>query len=181
MTNRCLRRIAIASMLWAAAITAPPIPTAAGPGEAGRGRARADFVVVVWYRGDDALKTFDYRSYDLRKGEYTAGVDDWLKMMREKYPRYVVRVLPVLLDHERGATEKLKVGSVIHRELLLAAAESGIVLGEPMRIGPGPSASRRPTPRTNVWDEAPGAGGSTNINPVGRITPFPVPYVRPHP
>ena len=44
-----------------------------------------------------------------------------------------------MLDRVRGATEKLKVGSVIHRELLIAAAQSGVVLGAPLRIGPGPS------------------------------------------
>jgi hypothetical protein len=185
-------RPAVAVLVLAAiAIAAMPRSAHAGPGEAGRGHrtagttgpdlAGADYVVLVWYRGDDALGTFQHQTYDVRKGEYTAAVDGWLKEMREKHPRYVVRVLPVDLDRERGATEQLRVGSVIHRELLLAAARSGVVLGAPMRIGPGPSASQRPVPRMNVWTETPGAGGSTDINPVGRTTPFPIPYPRPHP
>lgn len=161
-------------------------PAHAGPGEAGRGRrtsgldlAGVDYVVLVWYRGDDALATFQHQTYDVRKGEYTGAVDDWLAMMRSKHPRYVVRALRVDLARERGATEQLKVGSVIHRELLLAAAQSGVVLGAPIQIGPGPYASQRPAPRPGVRAEMPGAGGATDINPVGRTTPFPIPYPRP--
>jgi hypothetical protein len=140
-------------------IAAVPGPADAGPGEAGRGqratgvggsdRVGVDYIVLVWYRGDDALGTFQHQTYDVRKGEYTAAVDDWLEMMRVKHPRYVVRVLPVRLDRERGDTEKLKVGSVIHRELLLAAARSGVVLGAPMQIGPGPFTSERQAPSVN--------------------------------
>ena len=48
---------------------------------------------------------------------------------RTKYPSYVVLVRTVDLSRERGQTEKLKVGSVIYRELLVAAAESGVILG----------------------------------------------------
>jgi hypothetical protein len=192
MTSRYVRSAATVLMLGAAIVLAAlPCPAHAGPGEAGRGRrtvgatgprlAGADYVVLVWYRGDDALGTFQHQTYDVRKGEYIAAVDDWLREMRKKHPRYVVRVLPVDLDRERGATEQLKVGSVIHRELLLAAARAGVVLGAPMRIGPGPYASQRPVPRTNVWTGTPGAGGVSDINPVGRTTPFPVPFPRPHP
>jgi hypothetical protein len=175
----------------AIAIAAMPGPAAAGPGEAAQGHRAADaagldltgvdYVVLVWYRRVDALGTFQYQTYDARKGEYTAAVDQWIEQMRRKYPRYVVRVLPVDLDRERGATEQLKVGSVIHRELLMAAAESGVVLGAPLRLGPGPSATRRPSSRSEVWTETPGAGGSSDINPPGRFMPFPFPYVRPHP
>jgi hypothetical protein len=161
-------------------------PAHAGPGEAGRGRqtsgldlAGVDYVVLVWYRGDDALATFQHQTYDVRIGEYTGAVDDWLAMMRSRHPRYVVRALRVDLNRERGATEQLKVGSVIHRELLLAAAQSGVVPGAPMSISPGPYASRRPAPRMNLRSEMPGAGGATDINPVGRTTPFPIPYPRP--
>lgn len=144
--------------------------------------AGADLVVVVWYRGDDALETFKYRVYDVRKGEYTAAVDEWVAMMRRKFPGYVVRARRVVLAKEQGATESLKVGSVIHRELIGAAAMSGIVLGEPLQVGPGPASPSRPAARIDRWSEPqPGAGGQTNINPVDRGSPFPVPYPRPHP
>lgn len=144
-------------------------------------RAGADLVVLVWYRGDDALETFKYQVYDVRKGEYTPAVDEWVAMMRRKFPGYIVRARRVVLAREQGATESLKVGSVIHRELIGAAAMSGIVLGEPLQVGPGISSPSRPASRSSDRPGAPGAGGQTNINPVDRGSPFPVPYPRPHP
>lgn len=187
MIGRCLGRSATALILAALAIAGPG-PVDAGPGEAGRGRkttgphpAGADYVVVIWYRGDDALGTFQHQIYDVRRGEYTPAVEDWLVMMRTKYPRYVARALPVDLARERGATEKLKVGSVIRRELLVAAARSGVIVGGPMRIGPGPSAPQRPEPLMHFGTESPGAGGASNLNPPANTSPFPIPYPRPHP
>ena len=94
----------------------------------------------------------------------------------------MVRAVPVDLEREHGANEKLKVGAVIQRELLLAAARSGVVVGAPpMRIGRGPdSGPHRVSPRNSLM-ETPGTGGSTNINPVTPRMPFPYPYPRPHP
>ena len=186
MTSRWVK--AAVALLAGIAIIATPRPAAAGPGDAGRGSrtnstvgpipAGAEYMVLVWYRGDDALGTFEHQTYDVRKGEYSETVTDWIRMMRAKYPRYVVRVLPVDLDRERGATEMLKVGSVIRSELLLAAAQSGVVLGAPMRIGPGPYATQRSLSRPSI---RPGAGGSSHLNPPGASMPFPIPYPRPHP
>lgn len=191
MTSRCVSRSVIVLMLTALLVAATARPTISGPGEAGRGgrvsrtsapnQVGADYVVLVWYRDDDALRTFAYQTYDVRKGEYTPAVDDWLALLKTKYPHYVVRALPVYLARERGDTEKLRVGSVIHRELLLAAARSGVILGAPMSIGPGPNVSQRPAPRPNLWTEIPGAGGASNLNPPGGTMPFPIPYPRPHP
>ena len=66
----------------------------------------------------------------MRKGEYTPAVEDWVRNTRTKYPSYRVPVRAVDLSRERGGrTEKLKVGSVIHRELLIAAAQAGVFLG----------------------------------------------------
>ena len=106
-----------------------------GPGEAAGGSQRgqaaaADFKVLVWYRRDDALGTFKYQIYDLRKGEYSAAVDAWIKDIPAKYPAYIVLVRDVDLRREKGETEMLKVGSVIKRELMVAAAMSGVALGE---------------------------------------------------
>ena len=188
MTSRFAGRPMIMLTLAILAIAATPRPAPGGPGEAGSGRRPAvvlrddtDYVVLVWYRGDDALGTFQYQTYDVRKGDYTPAVDDWIVMMRTKYPHYVVRALPVNLALERGDTEKLRVGSVIQRELLLAAARSGVVLGAPMRIGPGPNASPRPSSQPSVWNQAPGAGGASNLNLPGNQFPFPTPYTRPRP
>ncbi len=63
-----------------------------GPGEAAGGRRpgqtvrpvpdHADFIVLIWYRRDDPLGTFQDQVYDVRKGEYTQAVDDWVRTIR---------------------------------------------------------------------------------------------------
>ena len=103
-----------------------------GPGEAAA-RARAtkqiDFKVVVWYRQSDPLGTFKFEIYDVRKGEYTAAVDDWINDVRARFPSYYVSLRAVDLAREKGATDLLKVGKVIDREVAVAAARAGIVIG----------------------------------------------------
>jgi hypothetical protein len=178
-------KLAATVMMLGTLLAAPPT-LRAGPGAAGRGprpsRPVADYLVLIWYRADDPLGTFRYRSYDARKGEYTPAVDDWVRLMRQRFARYEVRVLPVSLAREKGGTDKLKVGSVIRRELLLAAARSGVVLGAPLSVGPAPRGDGLPSVRTDPRpSRTPGAGGSTNINPVTPPMPFPMPYTRPHP
>jgi hypothetical protein len=132
--------------------TASPV-LAFGPGEAdGSPRPRpphADFMVLIWYRRDDPLGTFQQQVYDVRKGEYTPAVEEWVESTRAKYPSYLVLVRPVDLGRERGKTEKLKVGSVIHRALMRAAAEAGVFLGAPVSLGPGPSAGQGQAPRAS--------------------------------
>ncbi len=187
MTYRGMLELAAVAMVSAATVAASPRLAVAGPGEAGgvrrpaaRGPARADFVVLIWYRRDDALKTFQYQTYDVRKGEYTGAVYDWIDLMHEKHPAYRVRVRPVDLRRERGETEKLKVGSVVYRELLLAAAQSGVVLGAPMQISSGPSAAGGRAARTNP-PAMPGGGDRSYLNPSSPSFPVPMPYPRPHP
>ncbi len=183
-----LERAAVATMA-ALAIAAIPTGTVAGPGEAAGGHRPAkasapglagiEYVVLVWYRRNDPIGTFQHQTYDVRKGEYTTAVDDWVRLMEEKFPAYVVRVHKVDLERERGATEQLKVGSVIHRELLVAAAESGVVLGAPLQIGPGPYAApgRASRPAQPIM---PGGGGSrTDLGPSPPSFPVPMPYPRP--
>ena len=89
----------------------------------------ADFKVLVWYRNSDPLGTFKYQIYDVRKGEYTPKVDEWIKDVKTKYPGYYVVVRDVDLKREKGETELLKVGSVIYRELPCAAGVAGIAIG----------------------------------------------------
>jgi hypothetical protein len=179
--------LAAVAMVSASTVAVLPRRALAGPGEAagvrrpvGRGPARADFVVLIWYRRTDALKTFQYQNYDVRKGEYTGAVDDWIRLMQEKHPAYLVRVRPVDLRRERGGTEKLKVGSVVYRELLIAAAESGVVLGAPLEISSGPSVSGGRPARSNL-PAALGGGDRSYLNPSAPSFPVPLPYPRPHP
>jgi hypothetical protein len=149
-----------------------------GPGEAaGRSHVEhADFKVVVWYRRDDALGTFKYQVYDVRKGEYTPAVETWSREVRTKYPAYIVLVRDVDLSREKGETESLKVGSVIKRDLGVAAGLAGIVIGQGPRIGTGPLPSRPSQgPRRNLM---PGSliGNRDYLNPAPMSFPVPVPY-----
>ena len=137
-----------------------PVALAVGPGEAAGaprpGQAvrpvpvpsRTDFIVLIWYRRDDPLGTFEHQIYDVRKGEYTPAVDDWVRETRAKYPGYVVLMKSVDLSRERGQTEKLKVGSVIQRYLMIAATESGVILGAPVNAGAVPSGGQSQAPRS---------------------------------
>jgi hypothetical protein len=157
-----------------------------GPGEAAGGARvgqaskpaprRTDFVVLVWYRRKDPLGTFQYQVYDVRKGEYTDAVDAWVQDISTNYPAYLVLVRPVDLSREAGQTEQLKVGSVIHRELLIAAAASGVFVGQSLSISPGPSYSS-PRPATPVSRMPAPDRSFLNPAPAGQY-PVPVPYPR---
>jgi hypothetical protein len=148
-------------------MAAPSPALAFGPGEAAGsprpGPTRADFIVLIWYRRDDPLGTFQHQTYDVRKGQYTRDVDDWVRDARANHPSYTVRVRPVDLSRERGETEKLRVGSVIYRDLLSVAAGSGVMLEAPVNIGAGPYAGQgqtsrsyqMPTPGRDVLDPGP--------------------------
>jgi hypothetical protein len=181
-----LRRGLLSTTLLLLAIPSGSAAMEFGPGEAAGGSQRVsagatDFKVLVWYRRDDALGTFKYQVYDVRKGEYSAAVEAWIKDIPAKYPAYIVLVRDVDLKRAKGETEMLKVGSVIKRELMVAAAMSGVAIGEGFRSRPGPtylgpsqgfSANRSAAlPKTDR--------NFLNQNPPS--FPVPVPYPRPHP
>jgi hypothetical protein len=137
-----------------------------------------DFKIAVWYSKAD-LASFKYEIYDVRKGQYTPKVDEWVKHLQAKYPGYFVAVRDVDLKREEGDTEQLKVGSVIRRELIAAAGTVGIVIdsrrGASLRpfvgLGAGRSAAR---PAFDRWT------GSTSrdrgyLTPGATMFPVPVP------
>jgi len=165
---------------------------ARGPGEAaGRGVQRAagavEFKVLVWYRRSEPLSTFKSEIYDLRKGEYTSKVDDWIEDVRAKYPAFYAVVRDVDLKREQGETELLKVGSVISRELVVAAGSAGVVLGSG-RIGPRPAdyGVFRTAPAASIdrgLGRVPGSVGSLGgdrdyVKPSPMSFPVPVPFPR---
>jgi hypothetical protein len=128
-----------------------------GPGEAAlRSSAsqHADYKVLIWYRKSDSLGTFKFEIYDVRKGEYTAEVDEWIKDVRARFPEHYVALRDVDLTQEKGATDLLKVGKVIDREVAIAAGRSGILIG-PSRIDSRPVGY-------GVFGGAPAAGSSRN-------------------
>ena len=179
-------RISLTLLLAAILAEPPSLAQTAAPKPPATPRS-ADFRVVVWYRRDQPLETFKYQAYDQRKGEYTPAVDDWITLLRTKYPAYQVRVRNVYLDRAKGATEALKVGSVIREELLGAAALQGVFLGTPT-LGPP---ARPLFPRTEVQSPPAVLGrlaplgaafpDRSYLYPPGPSFPVPVPYPRPHP
>jgi hypothetical protein len=169
----------------------PSAARACGPGEAAvhsqRSRTTADFKVLVWYNRSDALGTFQYQMYDVRKGQYTAKVDDWIKNVEAKYPAYYVVVRDVDLSREQGKTEMLKVGAVVQRELIVAASFAGVVVG----AGPSPfspssgfglgQGAQNTGPGTGArLNRLPGSSGINRdfLNPLPTQFPVPVPYPR---
>ncbi len=149
-------KFSVFAMFLTVAFASPAL--AFGPGEAAGGRrpgpiarpgpANADYKVLIWYRRDDPLGTFQHQTYDVRKGEYTKAVEDWVRDIKSKYPAYLVQVRTIDLARERGETEKLKVGSVIYRELMVAAASAGVFLGAPTSLSASPPADRSQTSRS---------------------------------
>jgi len=154
-----------------------------GPGEAAaRSHALgADFKVLFWYRRADPLATFKYVVYDIRKGEYSEAVQAWLKDVQTKYPAYVAFGRDVDLDREIGKTDMLKVGAVIKRELTVAAALSGVVIGGagPMLRGPSFSSQNQPTGLNRQAGAV--SPDRSFLNTAPTSFPVPIPYPRPHP
>ena len=166
---------------------------AVGPGEAAARSGsrpaadpvakRADFKVAVWYRKSDSLGTFKYQVYDVRKGEYTAKVNEWAKDVQAKYPGYYVAVRDVDLTHEKGETEMLKVGSVIDRELTVAASFAGIDYRPGRRSDFTPFFGLRGGSTSTSANRAPVSIRSPSGNRdflAPSPTPFPVPVPFPH-
>jgi hypothetical protein len=183
MVNRRLLNLPVLILL-----AIPPAAEAFGPGEAARHSGRltlkADFKVLVWYNRSDALGTFQYQIYDVRKGQYTARVDDWIKDVQAQYPAYYVVVRDVDLNRERGKTEMLKVGAVIQRELVVAASFAGIAIGAGPSLSLSSGFGLTPGSQTSGPGQAPrlhpipGSLGVNRdfLNPLPTPFPIPVPY-----
>ncbi|QEH34933.1 hypothetical protein OJF2_34780 [Aquisphaera giovannonii] len=170
-------------VLISTAIAAAQSPAQPQPQPAAKPAPAIAYKVVVYYRRDRPLDTFQYQVYDLRRGEYTKAVRDWEALMESRFPNYEVRVRPVDLSREKGRTEKLKLGAVIQRELFAAAALQGVFIGAPPMITPGASASRGLAPAPRLPGLSPLGGGYTplNLGPPPYTFPVPVPYPRPFP
>jgi len=171
-----------------ASIALAALARADGEGE-DAGASKVDFKVVVWYSKADPIDTFQYQAYDLRKNEYTPAVDEWVEMMRTRFPNYEVIVRDVDVARETGPTETRKVGSVIYRELLSAAATQGVFVGAaapPLSSSTAPQRSRFFDAPVLPRGPFPGYGYSPILpmfyqNPLPMGFPVPMPYPRPHP
>lgn len=175
------------------------LPSAAQePAPASRPAPPAEYKIVFWFVKRDPIDTFRHRVYDVRKGEYTPAVDQWLAMMAKQYPAYEAYVRDLHLVP--GQPEKAQVSQAITRELYVTAAYYGGVPAEVLmspagrgRAYPGPDLtigsgspvggsgfrmSLKPVPRV---DGSPGSGAGVPLAPAGYPFPVPYPYPRPHP
>ena len=171
---------------------APGAAAGIGPGEAaarshpavpdeGQRIVHADFKVVFWYRRADPLASFNYQVYDVRNGEYTPAVEVWMKNVQSKYTAYTAFTRDVDLSVEKGQSDSLKVGSVIKRELTVAAALSGVILGSPINSRGRPFESLQNSPATGNRQTGPFSTDRSFLNASPAPFPVPMPYPRPHP
>jgi len=179
-------------LIWIAfgvgSISPAGLARADGEGE-GAPDPNVDYRVIVWYRKAEPIDTFKYQIYDLRKNEYSPAVDEWVETTRARYPHFEVIVRDVNVARETGPNDTRKVGSVIYRELLSAAAAQGVFVGAAARPLRPSAALERPRffdapvlPRGPF----PGHGYSPILpmfyqNPLPQGFPVPMPYPRPHP
>jgi hypothetical protein len=183
-------------------------PTQAGPPTAaGIPPARpADYAVVFWYARSDPMNSMRHQIYDVRKGQYTPAVVQWVETLPAKYPAYAAYVKEVRLDPESPASEKKQLATVILQEY---GEKGGPYGGYGLRdagglygganlhslIRPGADFSR-PVPDVRIgagtylrgygFVASPGAnripGYLLSTSPgTSAPMPFPYPYVRPHP
>ncbi|WZO98456.1 hypothetical protein EP7_000035 [Isosphaeraceae bacterium EP7] len=163
---------------WASSVAnAQPVPNPARPAP--------DFRVVFWFDARGALR---HQAYDLRKGEYTKAVDDWVSAVRYDAHGYAVpgpmaTLRNVRLSEEPGANEPEKLAAAIVREG--RAITRGLDVS---RLRPStPLMPRTPERRVVARPALPPLISTERYADPGRLAPlpapfpFPVPYPRPHP
>jgi hypothetical protein len=169
---------------------------------AAAGAQPADYKVAFWYRRADPLSSMRHQVYDLHQGQYTAAVDDWLRTMRTTRPDYEAYVKDFHLDPTSGDSAKKQLATMILREY---RDRSGPYGGYGVRdaqgiYGSGGLSSLTGSPRVGTWAvpavrsgpstyqrgygflNSPGANRPPSYAlPPTTTSPFPYPYVRPHP
>jgi hypothetical protein len=145
---------------------------------------RGDLAVVFWCDWRDPLATLKYQVYDVRKGEYTEAVADWMEMVSRSYPDYAVFRRDVNLGaRKRGpvvdelvANERKRMASA---ETMIAAARAEAA----RRTVRGASEAARSTRARSLQSRA-----TISLDSVYRATPgstylfpTPMPHPKPHP
>jgi hypothetical protein len=165
-----------------------PVPGNAGkptPAGAVPAAPQPDFKVVFWFDG----QRFRSQAYDVRKGQYTKAVADWVAhddIDRSGYAGVgrLATVRNVYLDREQGRTEKEKLASATERELTkIGNFDPRELRGVQMRVQPYVPPQPRPVP------PQPRPVPRAYVPPPLRLAspayaapqPFPYPYPRPHP
>jgi hypothetical protein len=172
-----------------------PLPAAAGA-------PPPDYKVAFWYRRADPLSTMQHQVYDVRRGEYTPAVADWLRTMRTTRPDYEAYIKDFFLDPTSGESAKKQLATMILREYRdRGGPYGGYGLRDAQGIyGPGGLPALIPVPRlglpaapafrsdASAYSRGYGFLNSPGANrpppyalPPTTTSPFPYPYVRPHP
>jgi hypothetical protein len=161
-------------------------------------QSKGPLKVVCWYYKRDPVQTYQHKVYDVSKGQYTQAVDDWLKLVKKRYPDYVAYVRTLDLNPQSSETEQQQVAHLIGRELTVIAAHyygidpHGLQFpnqpgsaGRSLGVGPSPFFSGTPSspgirPLPSMYAplgaaEFPAGNRSTYANPVSS------PYVRTRP
>ena len=158
-------------------------PTPAGP----------DFKVVFWFDG----ATLRHRVYDVREGQYTRAVEDWVHRHQQEIdefgyasPGAMAIVRDISLEDEPGRTEQEKLEAGVARAsralysadpAALSRLLQGYARDSPFTRKPqigGPRRPMRPLPEVGPgrWEDR-----SYLDNPQPYAFPVPYPYPRPHP
>jgi hypothetical protein len=190
-----LGRVGTAFLLIALVVRAGIRADAADPPDAGQPSppAPSDFKLVVWYDRARPFDSFQYRVYNVTRGQYTKAVDDWMGLMDREFPRYSVAVRELrAVEADSAATvaaavddEKLTLAKSILQKYSIGDARrrssydsgySGLWLSPaPSSIG-NRSPFKNPAPRIT-----PGLGSARMSPPPTYLFPTPWPYPRPHP
>jgi hypothetical protein len=139
--------------------------------------------VLFWFARNDPIRTFSYRVYDPRKHQTRPDVEQWVRLVHEKYPSYEAYMRTIHLASAPGKTEEAQVVGAVSRELAVVAAyyynlDVAASLAQPSGFG----ASHRALRPLPPMFPSPGSGARPNPSYLApSASPFPYPYVRPHP
>jgi hypothetical protein len=169
---------------------------------AAAGAQPADYKVAFWYRRAAALSTMRHQVYDLHQGQYTAAVDAWLRTMHTTWPDHVAYVKDFRLDPKSTDSATKQLATMILREYRDKGGPNGGYGVRDARgiYGEGGLSSLIGPPRVGTWAvpalpsgastyhrgygflNSPGANRPPSYAlPPATTSPFPYPYVRPHP
>ena len=148
----------------------------------------AKYKVVFWFD----RTTWRSQTYDVRKGEYTAAVDEWVNRIEFDTfgfarPGHMATVREISLPENPAESFKERLAAAI-RDELERTLRRGAVSPSPSWIYPLPI-SHASGPMAHVGPRArPARGpmpspGASGVDPftLPQPSPFPYPYPRPHP
>jgi hypothetical protein len=159
-----------------------------------------DYKIAFWYRRADPFSSMRHQAYDVRKGEYTAAVADWLRTMHSTRPDYDAYLVEFRLDPLSPDRDKKQLATVILNEYLVRGGpyggygvrdRHGIYGAAGLPLSYSPAFATGPPSQSDAsayvrgygFVSQPGANRTPSYAqpPGGYPMPMPYPYVRPHP